>query len=100
MKRGGYLNIVQKTLPCLCKGSAIPPFIEVDVSRLDLGDRILVSQLSILEGVTCVVKVSTKYNQPCSGVLAVALVLYMRTHLQFLLLLVAGPNCASLQASG
>eukprot|EP00958_Prasinococcus_capsulatus_P026334 scaffold4762_cov398-Prasinococcus_capsulatus_cf.AAC.2 len=36
LKRGGYLNRLMNTLNGTCRGDQIPPFIDVDISSLDL----------------------------------------------------------------
>eukprot|EP00249_Psilotum_nudum_P007170 c20364_g1_i1 orf=169-945(-) len=44
---GGTLLIQKKTLSCLCFPDEIPSHIEVDVSKLNIGDRILVRDLQV-----------------------------------------------------
>lgn len=40
LRRGGWLNTVQKTLTCTTVGTKIPPFISANVARLEIGDKI------------------------------------------------------------
>jgi len=49
---GGLLNQQLRTLQVLCLPSAIPAGIALDVSRLEVGDRLLLSQLALPKGVT------------------------------------------------
>jgi len=40
IKKGGFVNLIRRTISCLCMGDKVPTHFEVDVSKLDLGDRI------------------------------------------------------------
>ena len=41
VRRGGYLNVLQKTIECQCEaGDRIPPHISIDVSGLDKGGSV------------------------------------------------------------
>ena len=40
LRRGGWLNTVQKTLECSTLGIKIPPFLSANVARLEIGDKI------------------------------------------------------------
>ena len=51
VKRGGYINVIRKRIRCLCRGSAIPSHINVDVSLLDFGGRIGLDAVSFPDGV-------------------------------------------------
>ncbi|KAH7511545.1 hypothetical protein JRO89_XSUnG0191600 [Xanthoceras sorbifolium] len=46
-KTGGYLNRIRTTLKYLCPAEHIPPKIEVDVSNLDIGDRVLMHDVEV-----------------------------------------------------
>jgi large subunit ribosomal protein L25 len=52
VKAGGILELVMQEIEVECLPDAIPEFIEVDVSRLDVGDSIHLKDLKIPEGVT------------------------------------------------
>jgi large subunit ribosomal protein L25 len=54
LKKGGHLNITRRTVDCIGPSAAIPRSIEVDVSTLDFGQRIYISNLSIPAGVSIV----------------------------------------------
>ena len=50
LKRGGVLNVVRHELDLVCDGNRIPDEITVDVSRLDVGDSVHISQVALPEG--------------------------------------------------
>ena len=58
VKKGGHLNLVQRTVKCTGAASAIPESIEIDVSSLDFGQRIYPSGIEIPPGVSTVGLVS------------------------------------------
>ncbi|XP_059457885.1 uncharacterized protein LOC132187555 [Corylus avellana] len=47
LKKGGHLNRVRASLKYRCPAEHIPPKIEVDVSNLDIGDRILMRDVEV-----------------------------------------------------
>jgi large subunit ribosomal protein L25 len=47
LKRGGVLNIVRHTIEMRCKPDNIPESIQVDLSGLDIGDSIHISQIKM-----------------------------------------------------
>lgn len=47
LKDGGQLNTIRKTLKYLCPTECIPQKIEVDISNLDIGDRILMKDVQV-----------------------------------------------------
>ncbi|MGK0266327.1 MAG: large subunit ribosomal protein L25 [Maricaulis sp.] len=47
LKRGGVLNIVRHDLELLCPASAIPEFIAVDLTGLEIGDSIHMSAVTL-----------------------------------------------------
>jgi len=51
LKQGGVLNIVRHQIEVRCKASAIPQFIEVDLTGAEMGDSIHISAVSLPEGV-------------------------------------------------
>ena len=50
LKRGGVLNVVRHDLQLLCDADKIPNDIEIDVTGLDVGDSIHISQVTLPEG--------------------------------------------------
>ena len=50
LKRGGVLNVVRHDLQLLCEADKIPEDIEIDVTGLDLGDSIHISQVKLPDG--------------------------------------------------
>ena len=46
-KTGGYLNRIRTSLKYVCPGEHIPSKIEVDVSNLDIGDRIFMRDVEV-----------------------------------------------------
>jgi large subunit ribosomal protein L25 len=51
IKRGGVLNVVRHEIELVCRANAIPPFIEVDLEGLDIGDSVHISTVKLPEGV-------------------------------------------------
>ena len=51
LKRGGVLNIVRHSIVLFCKPDAIPEYVEVDLSGLDMADVVHLDALSLPEGV-------------------------------------------------
>ncbi|RAL40772.1 hypothetical protein DM860_008470 [Cuscuta australis] len=47
VKKGGHLNMARKSLRFLCPAEKIPQKIEVDVSNLDIGDKVLMQDISV-----------------------------------------------------
>lgn len=52
IKRGGVLNIVRHTVELLCPATAIPEFIEADLTGLDVNDVVHISAFKLPEGAT------------------------------------------------
>ena len=52
LKRGGVLNIVRHELELICDADKIPSEIEIDVTGLDIGDSIHISNVTLPEGST------------------------------------------------
>lgn len=52
LKRGGALNIVRHEIELSCPADAIPEMIEVDVTGLEIGDSLHISQIRLPEDVT------------------------------------------------
>lgn len=56
LKRGGVLNIVRHAIELYCPAEEIPPFIEVDLTGLEIGDSVHISAIRLPEGATPVIK--------------------------------------------
>jgi large subunit ribosomal protein L25 len=56
IKRGGALNIVRHTIRLKCKANKIPEEIVVDLTGLDIGDSIHISQIALPEGARAVIR--------------------------------------------
>lgn len=44
---GAYLNIIKRTVKYLCPADVIPPYIDVDLSELDVGQKLLMGDLKV-----------------------------------------------------
>ncbi len=51
LKRGGVLNVVVHELEVECSASAIPEYISIDVSTMDIGDTVHLNQLTLPQDV-------------------------------------------------
>ncbi len=47
LKRGGVLNVVRHTVEVVCPADAIPESLEADLSGLDIGDSLHISQIEL-----------------------------------------------------
>ncbi|CAN0842631.1 50S ribosomal protein L25, partial [Linum grandiflorum] len=47
LRKGSYLNVIKRTVKFLCPADIIPPYIEVDLSELDVGEKLLVGDLIV-----------------------------------------------------
>ncbi|NNE57592.1 MAG: 50S ribosomal protein L25/general stress protein Ctc [Hellea sp.] len=52
IKTGGTLNVVRYTIEVSCPAVSIPDTITVDISEMDVGDSIHISEITLPEGVT------------------------------------------------
>jgi large subunit ribosomal protein L25 len=52
LKRGGVLNIVQHEIDLTCDASEIPEELHIDLTGLDIGDSIHISQVTLPKGAT------------------------------------------------
>ncbi|MEQ8665681.1 MAG: 50S ribosomal protein L25/general stress protein Ctc [Rhodospirillales bacterium] len=52
LRSGGVLNVVRHTVELLCSPLNIPEFLTADLSGLDVGDGIHISNITLPEGVT------------------------------------------------
>ena len=50
LKRGGVLNVVQHDLELVCDAADIPNEIHIDLTGLEIGDSIHISQVNLPEG--------------------------------------------------
>ncbi|MEW5297528.1 MAG: hypothetical protein WDW36_000733 [Sanguina aurantia] len=50
VKKGGWISVLHRTVRYQALGGSIPPFIEVDCRKLELGQSILVRQLPVPKG--------------------------------------------------
>ncbi len=55
LERGGVLNIVRHELELECDASRIPESIEIDLTGLEIGDSVHISQVTLPEGSTSVI---------------------------------------------
>ena len=51
LKRGGVLNVVQHVIELVCDAASIPDELHVDLTGLEIGDSIHISQVTLPEGV-------------------------------------------------
>ncbi len=51
LKRGGVLNVVQHVIELVCDAASIPDELHVDLTGLEIGDSIHISQIKLPEGV-------------------------------------------------
>ncbi|KAL6961550.1 hypothetical protein U1Q18_039321 [Sarracenia purpurea var. burkii] len=47
LKKGGHLNRIRTALKYLCPAEHIPPKIEVDLSNLDIGDKVFMQDIKV-----------------------------------------------------
>lgn len=59
IRKGGRIYTMMRTVKYECPGDAIPQFIEVDLSSLDMGEKILLSDLKVPTGIKLVKKDSS-----------------------------------------
>lgn len=52
IKRGGILNVVRYDVEVKCPAGSIPDSIEVDISAMDIGDSLHISEVELPKGVT------------------------------------------------
>ena len=55
LERGGVLNIVRHELELSCDASRIPESIEIDLTGLEIGDSVHISQVVLPEGSTSII---------------------------------------------
>ncbi|KAL0005822.1 hypothetical protein SO802_013383 [Lithocarpus litseifolius] len=47
LRKGAYLNTIKRTVKYLCPADVIPPFIDVDLSELDVGQKLVMGDLKV-----------------------------------------------------
>ncbi|GAB4857446.1 hypothetical protein Ancab_015355 [Ancistrocladus abbreviatus] len=47
LRKGSYLNIIKRTVKFLCPADIIPPYIDVDLSDLDAGQKLVMGDLMV-----------------------------------------------------
>ncbi|XP_010529623.1 PREDICTED: uncharacterized protein LOC104806423 [Tarenaya hassleriana] len=47
LRKGAYLNTIKRTVKFLCPAEIIPPYIDVDLSELDVGQKIVMGDLKV-----------------------------------------------------
>ncbi|XP_043690972.1 50S ribosomal protein L25-like [Telopea speciosissima] len=47
LRKGAYLNTIKRTVPYLCPADIVPPFIDVDLSELDAGQKLVMADLNV-----------------------------------------------------
>ncbi len=52
LKRGGVLNMTRHEVELSCPADAIPDYVEVDVTGMDIGDSVHISQVTLPDNVT------------------------------------------------
>ena len=50
IKRGGVLNVVRHTVELICAADDIPPFLTVDLTGLEIGDSVHISDIDLPAG--------------------------------------------------
>jgi large subunit ribosomal protein L25 len=56
LKRGGVLNVVRHTIKLKCQANKIPEEIVVDLTGMDIGDSLHISQVTLPEGTRPVIR--------------------------------------------
>jgi large subunit ribosomal protein L25 len=52
LKRGGALNVVRHSVELSCPAGSIPESIEIDISAMQIGDSVHISDVTLPEGIT------------------------------------------------
>lgn len=47
LRKGSYLNIIKKSVKFLCPADIIPPYIDVDLSEMDAGEKLVMGDLKV-----------------------------------------------------
>ena len=62
IKQNGFPFLIRRYVECLCPGDTIPSSIEVDVSGLNLGQKVLLPQLRLPAGIQLVAQVCSRHD--------------------------------------
>ncbi len=66
VRQGGLLNVATRRLKVLCAGANVPLFVSVDVSAMNIGDRLFANAIQLPEGVVLHRKPSQPFPVLCS----------------------------------
>lgn len=44
---GAYLNVIKRTVKFLCPADIVPPYIDVDLSKMDVEQKVLMGDLKV-----------------------------------------------------
>ncbi|KAH7550200.1 hypothetical protein JRO89_XS13G0153800 [Xanthoceras sorbifolium] len=47
LRKGSYLNTIKRTVKFICPADIVPPYIDVDLSELDVGQKIVMGDLNV-----------------------------------------------------
>ncbi|KAK1274662.1 hypothetical protein QJS04_geneDACA011171 [Acorus gramineus] len=47
LRKGACLNTIKRTVKCLCPADIVPPYIDVDLSELDINQKIIIGDLNV-----------------------------------------------------
>ncbi|CAL9203904.1 unnamed protein product [Musa hybrid cultivar] len=47
LRKGSYLNVIKRTVKYLCPADIVPPYIDVDLSELDVGQKLVMRDLKV-----------------------------------------------------
>ncbi|KAJ0049647.1 hypothetical protein Pint_15076 [Pistacia integerrima] len=47
LRKGAYFNTIKRTVKFICPADIVPPYIDVDLSELDLGQKLLMGDLKV-----------------------------------------------------
>ena len=51
MRKGGFINFIRRTVPCVSTGAAVPESFTADLSALEIGGKMTLGGLALPEGV-------------------------------------------------
>ncbi|KAL6004752.1 hypothetical protein ACLOJK_005308 [Asimina triloba] len=47
LRKGAYFNTIKRTVKFLCPADILPPYIDVDLSELDVGQKLVIGDLKV-----------------------------------------------------
>ena len=56
LKKGGVLNIIRRSIELICSANNIPEVLEVDLTEIDIGDAIKISNIQLPEGIQLTIR--------------------------------------------